>query len=110
MTKFYDNELERQDAMHHHLRKIFRARKDPQAVALDSSIYSSRIGASHIISDGHVDGRHEAMVCARMNWEISVSLANPRLSLSRALLAHSEGKWKGSTDLCSLGGGFQHWE
>ena len=106
MAKFYDNELERQDAMHHYLRQIFRARKDPQAVVLDSNVYSSRIGASHIISDGHFDGRHGAMVfcleCKNELGDIGIS-SDPSAKLVSCIARSFEGRVEGEHQPLFLG-------
>jgi len=69
MAQFYQTEAERRGTVLDSLGWIFRARRDPHAVG------DSRIGSHQIISDGHVNGKHGAIVfcikCKNELWGIS---------------------------------------
>jgi len=80
MAGFCATETERRDAVHNHLDRIFRARKDPQVVG--ESIRASRIGLRQIIYDGHSNGDHGAMViCIECKNELSGISCEPSAEL-----------------------------
>lgn len=80
MTEFYDSEAGRRAVVIHHLQKILRARKDPDAVG--ESIRASKIGARQITSDGHSNGPHEAIVfCIECKNELSNISCEPSAEL-----------------------------
>ena len=80
MAGFYDTEAERRGTVLGHLGRIFRARRDPRAVG--GSIKASKIGGLQIISDGHLDGAHGAMVfCIECKNELSGISCEPSAEL-----------------------------
>jgi len=80
MAGFYATEADRRSVVHDHLDRIFRARRDPQAAG--DSIRASRIGSGQIISDGHSNGAHGAMViCIECKNELSGISCEPLAEL-----------------------------
>ena len=80
MAGFYDMEAGRRAVVLDHLGRIFDARTDPQAVG--ESINASKIGSRQIISDGHTNGAHKAIVfCIECKNKLSGITCEPSAEL-----------------------------
>ena len=80
MAKFHGSEAEQQSAVIDHLHEILHAHKNPEAVG--GLISASKIGSRQIISDGHLNGAHKAMVfCFECKNELSNIPCEPSTEL-----------------------------
>ena len=96
MSTFYGSEAARRGALLGHLEGIFGARRDPLAVG---GILTSKIGPYQIITDGHLNGAHGAIVfCVECKDELSGITSEPFVELvSHVASSFKEGLQKHQT-------------
>ena len=79
MSAFYPSDAARRGALHGHLEEIFGARRNTLA---GGGILASKIGSRQIITDGHLNGAHGAIVfCVECKNELSGITSEPSVEL-----------------------------